>query len=123
RDGLVCGSVGSNRMATGPVVAAVPTPETRAEQIMDVASRLFHERGYGSVSIRDIAAAAGVSSSTLYHHFVDKQQILFAITERFSIAFTDAMFAVAASDEDPVARLRSLVTAQIKFQVARRTDL
>lgn len=37
------------------------------EQILRSASTLFDERGYSGASIRDIAAAVGISSSTMYH--------------------------------------------------------
>jgi AcrR family transcriptional regulator len=37
-----------------------------SEEILQQASLLFRERGYGATSIRDIAEAAGLSSSTKY---------------------------------------------------------
>ncbi len=49
------------------------------EEILQRASLLFFERGYGATSIRDIAEAVGLSSSTMYHHFANKQDVLYAI--------------------------------------------
>jgi AcrR family transcriptional regulator len=97
--------------------------EGRADSILETSARLFFERGYGSVSIRDIGAAAGVSSSTLYHYFADKQEILYAITERYSREFTAAMREVADRPARPVDRLHALVAAQVRFQHARRHHL
>jgi AcrR family transcriptional regulator len=80
-----------------------PVPRTGAdvpvgtrELVLEAASQLFQQRGYGSVSIRDIGAAVGISTSTLYHHFVDKRGILFEITERFMADFNRAMADAAA---------------------------
>jgi AcrR family transcriptional regulator len=53
------------------------------EEILQRASLLFRERGYGATSIQDIAEAAGLSSSTMYHHFANKQDVLYAIVSRF----------------------------------------
>lgn len=42
---------------------------------------LFAERGVSGVSIRDVAAAAGVSSSLVVHHFRTKQRLKAAVDE------------------------------------------
>jgi AcrR family transcriptional regulator len=108
------------RKATPSAAGRPQPPENRADHILETAARLFFERGYGSVSIRDIGAAAGLSSSTLYHYFVDKQEILYAITERFATGFDEALGAVAERPAGPAERLYALVVAQITFQHARR---
>lgn len=53
----------------------VELTDTRAK-IMDAAARLFVERGYAATSVRDIAAAIGVSNPSLYHHFASKGDLL-----------------------------------------------
>ncbi len=61
-------------------------PESRsakAEAIEKAAYRLFQERGYGHVSMDEIAKAAGVSKATIYSHFPDKAE-LFASLMRAS---------------------------------------
>jgi AcrR family transcriptional regulator len=45
--------------------------------IADAALRLFLERGYDEVSIRDIADAADVSTTTLFKHFPGKEALVF----------------------------------------------
>lgn len=49
--------------------------QTTKERIIETALRLFSERGYGAVSVRDIAAAVGIRESSLYYHFKNKQDI------------------------------------------------
>ena len=44
--------------------------------MLEAAERLFGERGLESVSIRDIAGAADVSISVIYHHFGSKAELL-----------------------------------------------
>jgi TetR/AcrR family transcriptional regulator of autoinduction and epiphytic fitness len=45
------------------------------EAIVDAAERLFLERGFGAVSMDDLAAAAGVARRTLYNQFTSKEEI------------------------------------------------
>ena len=45
------------------------------EAIVDAAERLFLERGFGAVSMDDLAEAAGVARRTLYNQFASKEEI------------------------------------------------
>lgn len=47
------------------------------QAIADAALRLFLERGYDKVSVRDVAEAADVSTSTLFMHFPGKEALVF----------------------------------------------
>lgn len=50
-------------------------------QICLTAKKLFNERGYQSVSMRQIAGAAGISLGTLTYHYAHKQDLLAAIMD------------------------------------------
>src|SRR5947207_1477180 len=43
--------------------------------IIDAAERLFLERGFGAVSMDELAEAAGVARRTLYNQFASKEEI------------------------------------------------
>jgi AcrR family transcriptional regulator len=49
-------------------------PQTRA-RILEVANRLFFERGYEAVTVAEIAREAGVSSVTVFNHFPRKEDL------------------------------------------------
>ncbi|MFJ4223949.1 TetR/AcrR family transcriptional regulator [Microbacterium sp. NPDC089695] len=51
----------------------------RRAQILADAMRLFAQDGYGDTSLQDIAAAVGVSKSTLLHHYSSKELLLSAV--------------------------------------------
>lgn len=53
------------------------------ERIMEIALRMFSERGYEAVSIRDICNEVGIKESTLYYHFKNKQDILDSLIAKF----------------------------------------
>jgi len=46
------------------------------ERILEVALRLFNERGYDKTSLREIAEELGVTKAALYYYFETKRQIL-----------------------------------------------
>jgi AcrR family transcriptional regulator len=53
------------------------------ERVLSVAERLFAERGYASVTLRDIAAALGIRQASLYYHVPGgKEELFIAVCER-----------------------------------------
>lgn len=58
--------------------------ETRKQQIMDVALKLFAAKGYDSTSISTIAKEANISKGLLYNYFISKEDLLIQlVTEGF----------------------------------------
>jgi AcrR family transcriptional regulator len=49
--------------------------QARRDEIVQIAGRLFAERGFLATTIRDIADAADILSGSLYHHFASKESI------------------------------------------------
>ena len=60
-------------------------PEETVSRIVDVASRLFLEKGYNQTSIQDIVDhLGGLSKGAIYHHFKSKEEIWIAIADRMT---------------------------------------
>ena len=60
-------------------------PEETVNLILDVADRLFIEKGYEHTSIQDIINnLGGLSKGAIYHHFKSKEDILIAVTDRIT---------------------------------------
>ncbi|MFD0902122.1 TetR/AcrR family transcriptional regulator [Actinomadura sediminis] len=53
------------------------------QKIADAALRLFLERGYDAVGVRDVAAEADVAVTTLFSHFAAKEALVFERDEDF----------------------------------------
>ncbi len=66
------------------------------QAIADAALRLFLDRGYDQVGIRDIADAADVSTTTLFKHFSGKEALVFDQEED-----QDAALIAAVRDRPP----------------------
>ena len=85
--------------------------EVRRRLIVEAAVPLIAERGYASVGVRDVAAAAGVSVGTVTYHFGSVQEILSEAMvlhiERYYAALSEAAAQAAGAAE----ALRMLVDA------------
>jgi AcrR family transcriptional regulator len=73
---------------------------TAKATIRDEALRLFARSGPDAVSVRQIAAAAGVSPALVVHHFGSKQGLREAVDERVALVFDELFQSVVA---DPTA--------------------
>lgn len=75
-------------------------PEETVNRILDVAFRLFMEKGYEYTSIQDIIDhLGGLSKGAIYHHFKSKEDILVAVMERMT-AESNQMLAVIRDRSD-----------------------
>ena len=62
------------------------TNDSTKDTIIEKSLELFAEKGYSAVSMRDIAGAVGIRSSTIYYYFKSKQDIFGAMTEKAETA-------------------------------------
>ena len=75
-------------------------PEETVHLILDVAFRLFMEKGYEHTSIQDIINhLGGLSKGAIYHHFKSKEDILVAVTDRMT-AESNQMLAAIRDRQD-----------------------
>ena len=83
---------------------------------MEGASKVLYEQGFHGVSIRDIAAACGMSMGQLYHYISSKDDILFLMhvysQEMWHQHLADAGFDQIA---DPVAKLEHGLRITMKY--------
>ncbi len=82
------------------------------ERILREAERLFGERGYRGVSIRELAQACGVTNAALYYHFKSKEDLFYQMAIRYAERLAQRLRAeAAAAGADPRAQLLALARA------------
>jgi AcrR family transcriptional regulator len=59
-----------------------PPSKRRKEEILDVATRLFAERGYEGTSMNDVAELVGMRKASLFYHFATKDALYEAVLDR-----------------------------------------
>lgn len=110
---------------------ASPRSDLQRQSILDAASQLFIEKGFGGTNLNDIADVLGVSRTALYYYFRSKEAILEALTEDVTEAASALASSVSVRDGmAPEAALRQLVTQHatlilthpLQFRVVERSE-
>jgi TetR/AcrR family transcriptional repressor of nem operon len=106
----------SGHSTTGPM--ARPTRTSR-EQFIDVAMRLFWEKGYGATSIADILLAASANAGSLYYCFPTKQDLLIAVLRRYRTGIHAMLLEPAwRGISDPIEKIFALLARYREALVA-----
>lgn len=71
---------------------------TQRERILQEALRLFAQKGYDRVSIRQLAAAVGLTPPTFYHYFPTKEALLETLAHQIAERFEQATAHIAEGD-------------------------
>lgn len=97
-------------MTRETVIRKTGTPggEDRRRLILDTAAELLSEGGYAALSIRGLAARAGISLGLLYYYFADKHAVFAALMQDHQAAMVELL------DHQPrSAGVRALLLAMV----------
>ncbi|WP_413162202.1 TetR/AcrR family transcriptional regulator [Capilliphycus salinus ALCB114379] len=61
-----------------------PIQSNTKEQILNVAERLFAERGFAGTSLRSVIGEAGVNLAAVHYHFGSKEELFRAVVSRIA---------------------------------------
>jgi len=88
--------------------------QAKRDALLKKAAVFFAGNGFDRASMNDLAAAAGVSKALLYHYFVSKEAILFAIIDAHLNAIVEAVEAADISANTPQEQLRALIQSILR---------
>lgn len=85
-------------------------PKATADRILETASRLFAEKGFSNVSVRDLCRETGTSAPVIYYHFGSKKGLFDAVARK-QISMNDFItkLTLASRSEDPKKGLASFI--------------
>lgn len=98
------------------------TGET-ADKIIQAAIRLFADKGYDGVSIKEISRQAGTNSALISYYFGGKAQLYQAVLNRQADNFFSAMGKLEKSPLSPLKRLKLFVEEQARLQLSDPSGL
>jgi TetR/AcrR family transcriptional repressor of nem operon len=84
-------------------------------KLLDAAIDVVRSKGYGATRVDDIAAAAGVTKGSFFHHFPSKEACARAAAERWDRQ-SEAVFVASGHRDCKTARER--VLAYVDFRIA-----
>lgn len=105
--------VAAETPARAPTRRALAKQQTRLK-VLAAARRLFSEQGYEGATIRDIAAAAGMSTGAVFANFTDKSDL-------FREIMTEDIAALVAAMRDAAVRGRNIEDSLLKVFMAGYT--
>lgn len=85
---------------TGATRRAAYSASTK-RALVDVAEKLFAEKGYAATSLDAIVAGARVTKGALYHHYSGKQALFEAVFERVELESSKRIQKALRSEKDP----------------------
>lgn len=82
----------------------------RKPQILQVASELLQSRSFTSFSYQDLSDRLGIRKASIHHHFATKEDLLFALTERYRRGQQARLAAIDEAHDKPWDRLEAFLT-------------
>jgi TetR/AcrR family transcriptional regulator len=89
-------------------------PAPGARRIESAARRLFANRGYAATSMADVAAAAGVSKATVFHHYRSKRALYDALLGDAVAGFREQLVPLLDVEGDLQGSLREFARAHVE---------
>lgn len=94
-------------------------PVYTLDTLLDVAVRVFTERGYDGTSFQHLSQASGLSKSSIYYHIDSKEQLLRMGLERALEPLIASTTEEAATTGPAVERLRYLIRRNLQILAER----
>jgi TetR/AcrR family transcriptional regulator, fatty acid metabolism regulator protein len=92
--------------------------ELRRRTIVEVASEVFAQKGYGGATISEIAGKAGIAEASIYQYFKSKEQLLLSLLGTWFVELPDELERVFAGALNPYEQLVYLLRRwALDFQI------
>jgi TetR/AcrR family transcriptional regulator, cholesterol catabolism regulator len=95
----------------------------RKAEIIQKATDLFYKHGFVKASIRDIVKAVGITNSTVYIHFKNKDEILYCIIEDIGSALLKEIRPAIEAHDDPVECLKEMIFKQVCLMKEKKKEI
>ncbi len=89
--------------------------QTRKDEIIKTAAKLFKEKGYSAVTMRDLATEMGMKAASLYNHINSKQEILKEIIISLAEEFTSGLQEIQKSNKSNIDKLKDVVELHVNI--------
>ena len=95
--------------------------DSKHQQIVNAACRLFFKKGYHRTTIREIALASGMSMGQLYHYISSKDDVLFLTYKQMQMLWYEHLVKSGVEEiRDPLERLTKAVRLTLGFALKNK---
>lgn len=89
----------------------------RKSDIVNISAKLFKEKGYSAVTMRDIAQALDIKAASLYNHIKSKQEILALMVIGIAEEYTHTIRNIEISNETAIQKIEKVIQLHIDITV------
>jgi len=97
--------------------------DQRFDALLAHAARVFADRGYDRTTMRDLAAASGMSLSGMYYYVRGKEDLLYHVQERCFTRVLEGSETALATASDPHERLAAFIRHHVGFFAAHMPEM
>jgi len=97
--------------------------DERLEHLLAQAASVFAEAGYHSTSMRDLAAASGMSLAGIYYYVRSKEDLLALIQERCFTSVLEGAGRCLEGLSDPQDRLQAFIRHHVTYFTAHMAEM
>ena len=97
--------------------------DQRFDALLGHAARVFADRGYDRTTMRDLAAASGMSLAGMYYYVPGKEGLLYHIQERSFTQVLEGAESALAGAVDPHERLAAFIRHHVAFFAAHMAEM
>src|SRR5450432_2697346 len=107
------------RFIFGTAMAKIRSKKNSSKKdvIIEKASKLFREKGFGAASMRDLAEHVGVEAASLYNHIQSKSEILQTICFKVANEFMSNLEAVEGSSQSTLKKMEAIIRLHIRMML------
>lgn len=98
-------------------------PRRREQEILEAAAQVFHEKGYESTSIQDIADSVGILKGSLYYYISSKEDLLYEIIQSVHEEALQNLERTRAIEGNALQRLRGFAGIHFTFNAENRVKV
>ncbi|RJR17985.1 MAG: TetR/AcrR family transcriptional regulator [Desulfobacteraceae bacterium] len=93
------------------------TKTLRRQMIIDSAVKIFHQKGYRTATLDDVAEDLGLTKPALYHYVSSKENLLFQIYMQALETFFGYVYEISSMKISPAEKLRLFIRRHLKTVV------
>src|SRR3954447_27018903 len=93
------------------------------EAIRRAGLRLIFQHGYEAMSLRQLAAEAGIQPGSLYNHISTKQELLAEVIQAHITDLLHELEKTLHDKQGPVERLRAFVAFHVSYHMTRKREV
>jgi TetR/AcrR family transcriptional regulator, cholesterol catabolism regulator len=94
----------------------------RRERLIEVAARVFNQKGYEAASLREICEAAGILPGSMYHHFRSKEDLYVTLHAEGFRQVNEAVERALNGKTEPWERLEAAIAAHLE-ELVKHSDV